>query len=112
MTESTRHRLTILLLPVYASLSLTVGLPHTDQVYVLGSGDKSVQPTVVNHSGRAVGNDFCFACVFTSAQRVQSHTPVLHLSMCQTIASRIVPLRLETVPQPESARAPPLASIS
>ena len=112
MTQSTRHTLTVLLLLVYASLSLTVGLLHTDQACIVGAGDTCNQTKVVNGSARAVGNSFCFACIFSTAQHLQRATPPAHISTCQATVVRFDRPKPNTILQPKSARAPPFPSFS
>jgi hypothetical protein len=111
MNQSMRQRLTVLLLVTYVPIALLVGWLHTDEVTPTGNGNVAIQPLVVKGTARTAHGD-CLACTFAASHLVESGTRIFSSPFSQAPVSCFVPPTLQTTPQSQSARAPPVPSSS
>jgi hypothetical protein len=112
MKPSMRETITFFLLAVYVPLSLLLGFLHTDEVPATGSGKTSVQSVVLKGTAQSENDGYCLACLFATGHVLQSQT------LISGPAFRHIPLvcfispSFSTPSQPQSARAPPVPSVS
>lgn len=106
------HKTTFLLLLVYVPLILSVGLLHTDDLYMQGKDRDTVQQSLLHGSERTSESGICFACLFASGQLAQPALPIPHQSFTTYVAAPIILLAPQIAPELSLARAPPLAFFS